>query len=193
MSEIDLTSKPKQDIYLISSKKEILNRRQEDSSCLNIIQSIADLIKNICEDNKTKQKNEKYKYFEIQTEPSISIKDYLIQLYKFSKPNISTIIITLIYIDRFCDYNNFTLTKFNIYKLILTSFIVASKYNEDIIYLMDFYSKIGGVPLQMLLKLELEFLFMIKFDLYVKEELYYQYYNSLNDLNEEEDDEEENV
>ena len=190
MSEINLASKS----YSISAKEIILNRRKEDSSCLNIIQSIANLIINICEDSEINQKNEKFKYFEIQTEPSISIKDYLIQLYKFSKPNISTIIITLIYIDRFCDYNNFILTKYNIYKLILTSFIVASKYNEDIIYLMDFYSKLGGVPLQILLKLELEFLFMIKFDLYVKEELYYQYYNSLNglnDLNDEEDEDEE--
>ena len=65
------------------------------------------------------------------------------------------------------------------------------KYNEDFIYSMDIFSKIGGLSLSELKKLELKFLFMIQFDLYITKELYENYYNNLMDLSSETEEIEE--
>ena len=156
-----------------------------------IIQIISELFTNICDDKNNKNKNNITKYFDIETQPSISIKDYIARLYNFSNPNQSTIIASLIYIDRFCHKNDFKITQKNIYKLILTSLIVAAKYNEDSTYSMTIFSKIGGITMTELNNLELKFLFMIQFDLYIDKELYYNYYNNLMDLNFETEETEE--
>ena len=191
MSETNSQSKKEQDIYSISSK-ETLYRREFDSNEQGIVNIISMLLTNICEDNNNKNQNEISNCFESEAQPSISIQDYITRLYNFSKPNESTIIASLIYIDRFCQNNNFILTKYNIYKLILTSFVISMKYNEDFIYSMDFFSKIGGLSLSELKKLELKFLFMIQFDLYIEKELYENYYNNLMDLSSETEEIEEN-
>ena len=56
--------------------------------------------------------------------------------------------------------NHFILTYYNIHKLILAAFILAIKYNEDNYYSMVYYSKIGGVPVAELNKLEFEYFFL---------------------------------
>ena len=104
-----------------------------DSPEKKTIIKITDLFSNICDDNTNEYKNENNKLekpFLIRN-PSISIKDYLERLYKYTKMNSSTIILILIYIDRLCNINKFKLTYYNIHKLILSSMVVAIKYNED--------------------------------------------------------------
>ena len=56
---------------------------------------------------------------------------------------------------------------------------------------MTIFSKIGGITMTELNNLELKFLFMIQFDLYIDKELYYNYYNNLMDLNFETEETEE--
>ena len=50
--------------------------------------------------------------------PRISIKKYLNRLLKYSKPEPSTIVISLIYIDKCCEMTNIQLTNFNIHRYI---------------------------------------------------------------------------
>ena len=50
--------------------------------------------------------------------PQISIKKYLTRLMKYSKPEPSTIVISLIYIDKCCEMTNLQLTNFNIHRYI---------------------------------------------------------------------------
>ena len=50
--------------------------------------------------------------------PQISIKKYLTRLMKYSKPEPSTIVISLIYIDKCCEMTNIQLTNFNIHRYI---------------------------------------------------------------------------
>ena len=177
----------------ISSNKIIQD--EEEITKINTVELISDLLKNICEENKKKkiQKSFLIKSFINKNIPSISIKDYLIRLTNYSKINESTIIIVLIYIDRITKLNHFLLTYNNIHKLILAAFILAIKYNEDIYYSMSIYSKIGGVTLSELNKLELEFIKLIGFDLFIQQKLYDKYYNDLMSLkSDSEDYEEEN-
>ena len=191
MSEINFKSKIEKEIYSISDNEQFCRRIEIYSFDSGIIQIISELFTNICDDKNNKNKNNIMKYFDIETQPSISIKDYIARLYNFSNPNQSTIIASLIYIDRFCHKNDFKITQKNIYKLILTSLIVAAKYNEDSTYSMTIFSKIGGITMTELNNLELKFLFMIHFDLYIDKELYYNYYNNLMDLNFETEETEE--
>ena len=191
MSETNFKTNKDKDIYNILNKESFYERNDApyDQGLVDIISL---LFTNICEENNEKNKNGVDKYFETKSEPSISIKDYIKRLYEFSKPNESTIISSLIYIDRFCQNNNIIITKCNIYKLLLTSFVIAMKYNEDFIYSINVYSKIGGVSSTELKNLEMKFLFMIEFELYIDKELYYNYYNNLKSLNLDNEEIEEN-
>lgn len=185
----------------ISSKKKYAKTevfsQEEELRKLSTIEIISDLFINICEENKTKKKQKNYllKSFTNKNIPSISIKDYLIRLSNYSKVNESTIILILIYIDRLCNMKHFFLTYFNIHKMILASFILAIKFNEESYYFMSYYSKLGGVSMSELENLESEFLELIEFNLYIEQKLYDKYYNdlmSLKNLDIDEEEEEEN-
>ena len=186
---------------LISSKKkniktEVYDQKDEFIK-ISSIELIADLLVNICEENKTKKSNKNFllKPFTNKNIPSISIKDYLLRLSKHSKVNESTIILILIYIDRICNMNHFFLSYYNIHKMILAAFILAIKYNEENYYSMIDYSKIGGVSLSELNYLESEYLILIGYKLFVEKKLYDRYYNDLmslkNNVIENEENEEE--
>ena len=75
--------------------------------------------------------------------------------------------------------------------MILASFILAIKYNEESYYLMSYYSKLGGVSLFELKNLESEFLILIRYKLFVETKLFDKYYNDLMSLKNEDNDYEE--
>ena len=156
-----------------------------------IIERMSDLLSDICDDNINNYNNEKnpnIKPFLSRNIPSISIKDYLERLYKYSKINSSTIILILVYIDRLCNIYKFKLTYFNIHKLILASMIIAIKYNEDEYYSIKFYAKLGGISKSELLMLEYHFISLLKYNLFVNKELYNKYYDYVSSADSDEED-----
>ena len=72
---------------------------------------------------------------------------------------------------------------FNIHKLIIASLIVSIKYNEDYYYSNKIYAKICGISREEINKLEIEFLKLLEFNLFVDDEIYFQYSDFI--LNEE--------
>lgn len=177
----------------VSKKKQFVeepDNNKEEQMIISTIEIISDLFINICEENKIKKNNKNYliKSFTHKFIPSISIKDYILRLAKHSKVNESTIIIILIYIDRICNINHLNLTYYNIHKLILASFILAIKYNEDNYYSMSFYSKIGGISLSELNNLELECLILIRYNLLIQPKLFDKYYKDLMSLKNDDDE-----
>ena len=185
-----LSNLQKEDKIIFNSKEEIIP--------IKTIEIISDLLNNICEGNKDKSElvNIKIKPFMTMTIPSMPIKDYLLRLSQFANINESTIILILIYIDRICKINNFQLNFRNIYKLIISSMIIAIKYNEDHFYSKEVYAKLGGVTMKELNYLEFQFLILIKFSLFVEKDLFDKYYDNLicihEDNKNEEDEEDEN-
>ena len=163
---------------------------KDDFSLVKTIEIISDLLNNICEENKDKSEiiNKNIIPFMTKNIPSMSIKDYLLRLSQFTKMSESTIIIILIYIDRISNINNFRLTYKNIYKLILSAMIVAIKYNEDLFYSSAIYAKLGGLSVSELNYLEFQFLILIKFSLFIENDLYDKYKNNLLSLQDEEDE-----
>jgi len=180
----------------IKKNDKIFQISEEETVPLKTIEIISDLLNNICEENKDKSENinKNIKPFMTKNIPSMPIKNYLIRLCQFTKINESTIILILIYIDRICNINKFTLTYRNIYKLILSSMVVAIKYNEDNFYSSEIYAKIGGLSIKELNFLEFHFLILIKFSLFIEKELFDKYYDnivSFTENNESEDEERE--
>jgi len=55
------------------------------------------------------------------------------------------------------------------------SLIVAIKFMEDKYYKNDYYAKVGGITVKELNKLEIEFLLMINFKLFVELEVFNQF------------------
>ena len=157
-----------------------------------IIERISGLLSEICEENTKKYKNFKNEFikpFLTKAIPPISIKDYIEHLYKYTNISSSTIVVMLIYIERLCNICKCKLTYFNIHKLILSSFIVASKYNEDEYYSPKFYSKIGGVTKTEIVNLEFSFITFINFNLFITEDIFNKYndYISSPDSDDEDD------
>ena len=189
------------EISEISKKNDSKINLLEQTPNIQIINTISDLLKDICKANNTMEVNneniainKRIKIFMLKKLPSISIKDYLLRLSKYSKICSSTLILILIYIDRLCQKYKFKINYFNIYKFILTSMVIAIKFNEDEYYSSEFYAKLGGISKAEMNFMEYEFLTMINFNLFVKEELFFKYHNLLiNDENEElyEDEKEE--
>ena len=110
-------------------------------------------------------------------EPKISIAKYIRRIIKHSNPEPSTLILAVIYFDRICNNGKINLCYSNVYKLILISLVLAIKYNEEYFESNEFYGKVGGLKIKSINKLEVHALKVLKFNLYVKEEIYETYVN----------------
>jgi hypothetical protein len=128
---------------------------------------------------KEKIKSQKKSLFTSKKIPNISIGDYLTRIKKFTLINDSTLIICLIYLDRYLKMNKIILTEFNVHRMFFSSLLLAIKYNEDNFYTNKFYSNVSGLKCSELNKLELKFSTEIKFDLFVDKNLYEKYKNNL--------------
>jgi hypothetical protein len=189
VSSIQKCSKPI--IVFISGEKHIIqeDKKASDSKFVDIISAS---LKSICDINASEVINlniNVQKPFSTKLVPAISIKNYLMRIAYFSQMEESTLILILIYIDRICNYTNIKLTFNNIYKLLITSALVAIKFNEDSHYSLEAYAKIGRISSFELSYLEFHFLLLIKFDLNVDEDLYNKYFNSLLSCQDDSDEE----
>ena len=123
--------------------------------------------------------------------PSISIRDFFERIVKYTHIENSTLVLILIYIDRLCDMQKFRLNYYNIHKIIISSMLIAIKYNEDEYCDNTFYAKVGGVSRKEIDKLEYEILSLLNFTLFVNEELFDKYNNYIRSVEVEEEEETE--
>ena len=111
--------------------------------------------------------------------PNISIKDYLKRIQTYSELENSTLIVSLIYIDRICQLGKIVLTSHNIHRILFCAIYLALKYNEDQIYKTDYYAQIAGISIKELNLLENEFVSFIDFNFFIDDQLYSKYENYL--------------
>ncbi len=185
--EKDNNSKNKNNNIIKIINSNTADEKQEKK----IIEKMSELLSDICDENTHKFKNEINPYikpFLAKTIPSISIKDYIERLYKYTKINSSTIILILVYIDRLCNLHKIKLTYYNIHKLILVSMIISIKYNEDEYNSLKFYSKLGGIPKSELFLLEYIFISLLNFNLFVSKELFDKYNDYVSSVDSDEED-----
>ena len=101
------------------------------------------------------------------------------RLYKYSKCSTECLILSLIYVDRFIQSSNIIVDSLTIHRILLVSVVLAAKTFDDNFYTNRHYAKVGGIPVEELNCLEIEFLFNINFSLYVSCEDYQHYYEEI--------------
>ena len=67
--------------------------------------------------------------------------------------------------------------------MLFISILISIKYNEDLVFELDCYSKIAGITKKEIKKLEYEFLTLIKFEVYVQKTLFDNYKNYIYNIN----------
>ena len=92
----------------------------------------------------------------------------------------STLILSLILIDKMCKKSGIVLTHYNIHRILFSSVLISIKYNEDSYFDNNFYSQIAGVKPDELKLLEYTFLEYNDFNIYVEDIEYEQYEKYLN-------------
>ena len=117
--------------------------------------------------------------------PKIKIEDYIIRFFTYSKIEISTLILSYIYIKRFINKENYIISFRNIFRLIMSCSILAIKFNENKIYKNSFYAKVGGFDVDDLNNLEYNVFSRLDFNLRVLDDEFYEIilkiYQDIND------------
>ena len=144
-----------------------------------IVNSIAqNLIEIIKENNYNNQmKYVKHDIFYISHVPRISIEEYINRIYKYTKMNISSLILSVIYIDRFCELNGYILSSKNIHRILLTACLLSIKFNEDINVNTKYYANVAGIQVEDLNNLVFYFIVKIQFSLFVDFDNYQIYFD----------------
>lgn len=106
--------------------------------------------------------------FHTLSPPKISILKYLEYLQDKSNCDTACFIMAMIFLDRLMVNNaHVQITPLTVHKLCLCALMIAVKFNTDGNYENTFWAGIGGVRIEELNLLELEFLFLMKFSLVV--------------------------
>ena len=152
-----------------------------------LIISISLILENIIQQNK-KMKNykkifksqKKFSFFDDE-KPDISIKDYLNRINCYCKPEESTFIISLIIIDRLCCESKIILNDFNIHRILFSSVLISIKFNEDKSFDHKYYSSVAGISMLELKVLEMDFLKLINYNVFISKEIFEKYCYYLNE------------
>jgi hypothetical protein len=144
-----------------------------------IIKSITHNLREIIKEN---IHNNQMKYvvksdlFYLSRLPPISIEDYIKRIFNYTKMNLSSLILSIIYIDRFCESNGYILSLNNIHRILLAACLLSIKFNEDININTKYYANVAGVSVTDLNNLEYYFYVKLKFSLYIDYDFYQKYF-----------------
>lgn len=122
--------------------------------------------------------------FEGANAPGISLPNYLKRLVRYLeawKPStgapgeisigLRCVVLAVTYVDRLCERcPDFSVTIFNMHRVLLSAFLAAVKFTEDTPFPNSFWARVGGVPVADLNAMESKFLSMVAFDLHVRSE-----------------------
>lgn len=158
------------------------NITEKDNNCdKKITKTISNIISTIVEENKSLEISKQTLDFQRRLSffskipASVTIAKYIERIIKYTHLEESTFILSLIYIDRLCEYNDIILCDSNIHRIIFSSVIMAIKVNEDDYYSNSFYSKVGGIAVKELNALEYDFIKLIRYNLFVHQDIYEKY------------------
>jgi hypothetical protein len=169
--------------YTSSDNTEAINNK-------HLILTLSKIMTEIIISNSQEQGNllyietqKKYSFY-YEHPPLLSIKNYCERVLKYTHCEESSFIISLLYIDRICEKNNFILTPNNIHKFIFIAVVMSIKYNEDECYTDNYYAKVGGVSLEEFCLLQYEFLKLIQYRMFITEGEYEKYKRYINGYSE---------
>lgn len=111
---------------------------------------------------------------------NITIHQYLARILKYAPCNNAVLMAILVYMDRLANSKNpFVVNSYNVHRFLIVGVMVATKFFSDVFYTNSHYAKVGGISTVELNQLELEFLFMMNFDLIIQPHEFDKYGNQL--------------
>ena len=151
-------------------------KAQMDSISLSISAILEELLKQNKQLSSYKKKiyEQSKMVFSCHKKPKISILEYINRIIKYTYLEKSSLIVSLIYLDRICQ-NDILLTDYNIHRLLLISIIISIKINEDKIFGNNYYAEVGGISIKEFNSIESDFVNFINYYLFVTEEEYFKY------------------
>ncbi|KAI9316460.1 cyclin PHO80-like protein, partial [Dichotomocladium elegans] len=109
-----------------------------------------------------------YTCFHARSIPSISIHAYLSRILKYCPCANECFLALLVYFDRLSKARQpLRIDSFNIHRLVISGIMVSSKLFSDVFFTNTRYAKVGGLPVAELNVLELEFIALNNYSLFV--------------------------
>jgi len=141
-----------------------------------LVKILATVLTRICERNDHFSVRSPITRFHALQTPQITITTYLLRIERYTNCSDECFVLALIYIDRLISKNrNFQVLSLNVHRLIIISIMVSAKYFDDQYYNNAYFATVGGVSCKEIALLEIEFLFMLNFNLYVETGLFELY------------------
>ena len=118
--------------------------------------------------------------FEAYAVPNISISKYFHRLDKYFWSSDECYVYSLILVDRLIHkHPTLYLTSHNVHRLLVTAIVISAKIRDDCYFNNKFYSSVAGIRLSELNYLELHFLLLLDFELYVSLEEFCRYIHEI--------------
>jgi hypothetical protein len=114
-------------------------------------------------------------YFNSLQIPQISLINYLHRIVKYTNASAIILKLSLINIIKLIDNHKIFVNKYNIHRLLLTSIMIFNKYHDDIHFSNKYWSRVGGISLKELNKLELHYLEINNFNINTSLDNYNKY------------------
>eukprot|EP00792_Barthelona_sp_PAP020_P004599 TRINITY_DN222_c0_g1_i1.p1 TRINITY_DN222_c0_g1~~TRINITY_DN222_c0_g1_i1.p1 ORF type:complete len:207 (+),score=44.57 TRINITY_DN222_c0_g1_i1:85-621(+) len=115
--------------------------------------------------------------------PSLGVQAYMLRIQKYANCSPSALIGAGIYLDRIITLNpDMLISIHSFHRLFLTAVVLAAKYFDDKFFTNRYYSRVGGVKMAELNKLEIEFLFKLKFTLQISTEEFEDYCRMVDEM-----------
>ena len=151
-----------------------------ESKNVMVVDMIGTVLSRLIDINAGKStRNQAVTKFQSSYAPDVSIQAYLSRIQKYARCSESCFVVALIYIDRMIEMKNIILSHLNVHRIVVTSILVSAKFLDDFFYNNAFYAKLGGISVQEMNSLELEFLMFLGFSLQVSTDLYATYHSEL--------------
>jgi len=108
--------------------------------------------------------------------PAMSIQDYFARIQRFFGCSGSCYVLGLLYLDRLMKrHPDYGMSSLSVHRLLITSIMVAAKFNDDVFYSNAYYAKVGGVKIPEINGLEFRFVQLLNWELHVQPEEYEVY------------------
>lgn len=151
----------------------------DEAAAQDIVCVLAAVLQKLTDANDHRTDTGRITKFHALRAPSITVQAYLERIAKYANCSGECFVLALVYIDRLIQRNNFIINSLNVHRIVITSVMLGAKFFDDHYYNNTYYAKIGGVPRNEMNLLELEFLFLINFSLYLDPDEYRKYHDEL--------------
>ena len=111
-----------------------------------------------------------------------NFEDFFIFCAKKLKIDDYILVLTMMNIDKILSNNNFLLSYQNINRLFYTCLMVTQKYYEDNSYNNKSYADLVGISCDELLDMEMEYMSLVDYQLFIKEDEFQKYKRKMSEL-----------